>query len=142
MLDCPASGNCIRLRLHSMPSMHAEPPVLTSNYLSGTHLRCPCRLALGRDWSPPPGTSSQISSDLAFSRLLSAVTSTKNTQPLDTKLRVALTMVGAGDVAHSFVKSVAGKVTSNLRVQGRTAYVAWDDGEPVVIWARRVHAIK
>ncbi|GLI68394.1 hypothetical protein VaNZ11_012780 [Volvox africanus] len=83
------------------------------------------RLVLGADWSPA-GASSQIQQDLSLGALVAANKVMGRQTSVLTSL--VLQTMGAKNPSPGLVSSTISAITSALRVQGRTAYVAWGPG--------------
>jgi stage V sporulation protein SpoVS len=96
------------------------------------------RLALGADWAPK-GVSSDVTRDLSLSRLVTAATTPKNTT-LGCQARTGLVLmqvIKAGGESTSGLTVAEAKagvdklvkmILGNVRVSGRTAYLAWGPG--------------
>jgi hypothetical protein len=85
------------------------------------------RLVLGASWEPA-GVSAEVQKDLSMSRLVSAAVN----MSVGGQARVGLTLLVAGNSSSgsgSEVGKIVRRLLSNVRVGGRTAYVASADGE-------------
>lgn len=84
------------------------------------------RLALGADWTPTTA-SDAVKQDLSMSRLTKAVANLT----MGSQTRVALTLLqkpSTSSTDQQLVDGVISRLISNIRVGGRTAYVATDPG--------------
>lgn len=105
----------------------AQPPRVYEDYDTLSW----ARLVLGADWTPQ-GASAEVQKDLSMQRLLTAVNNASLGLSVGTQARTGLALLGAkeGDKAASAdVKKIAQRLLSNVRVGGRTAYVATGDGD-------------
>ncbi|KAF6261957.1 hypothetical protein COO60DRAFT_1458856 [Scenedesmus sp. NREL 46B-D3] len=83
------------------------------------------RLVLGATWEPA-GVAQSVQQDLSMSRLVVAAAN----MSVGAQARVGLTLLAAGNSSSSSeVGAIAGRLLSNARVGGRTAYIATGDGE-------------
>ncbi|WIA22673.1 hypothetical protein OEZ86_009641 [Tetradesmus obliquus] len=87
------------------------------------------RLVLGASWEPS-GVAAEVQKDLSMSRLVAAAVN----MSVGAQARVGLALLTAGNSSSSSSGSteagkIAGRLLSNVRVGGRTAYVATGDGE-------------
>ncbi|KAG2447335.1 hypothetical protein HYH02_007664 [Chlamydomonas schloesseri] len=82
------------------------------------------RLALGPTWEPPVGLESPISDDLSLGKLLNAASSKRTGRETRVLVSLFLQALGSAAPSSSLVASTVAEVTSALRTQGRTAYVA------------------
>ncbi|KAG2489968.1 hypothetical protein HYH03_011597 [Edaphochlamys debaryana] len=85
------------------------------------------RLVFGASWTPK-GATTNIASDLSLERLLDNVANATKAEGLGQETRVMLSLLllsmGASNPHPAFVTETVSQLTSSLRVQGRTAYVA------------------
>lgn len=82
-----------------------------------------CRLALGKDWMPPEGTSPQVIEDLSMDRL------NREFQDLNMESKALVSLIHlSNDEQQELVDEAISDFISNLRVGGRTAYVAACNG--------------
>jgi hypothetical protein len=83
------------------------------------------RLVLGATWEPAD-VSKEVKKDLSMSRLVAAAVN----MSVGGQARVGLTLLAAGNSSSSSeVGKIVSRLLSNVRVGGRTAYVATGDGE-------------
>jgi hypothetical protein len=85
------------------------------------------RLVLGASWEPA-GVSEEVQKDLSMGRLVAAAVN----MSVGAQARVGLMLLAAGNSSSSSsgeVRKIVSRLLSNVRVGGRTAYVATGDGE-------------
>jgi hypothetical protein len=85
------------------------------------------RLVLGPSWEPA-GVSAEVQKDLSMARLTAAAVN----MSVGGQARVGLALLAAGNGSSgssSEVGKIVSRLLSNVRVGGRTAYVATGDGE-------------
>ncbi|PNW72413.1 hypothetical protein CHLRE_16g677205v5 [Chlamydomonas reinhardtii] len=86
------------------------------------------RLAMGPDWNPPAWLESPINNDLSLATLLNAVSAKKAGRETRVLLSLYLQALGSAAPSSPLVANTVAEVTSALRTQGRTAYVATGPG--------------
>ncbi|KAG2434214.1 hypothetical protein HXX76_007940 [Chlamydomonas incerta] len=86
------------------------------------------RLAMGPSWNPPDWLESPIRNDLSLSTLLAAVSAKKAGRETRVLLSLYLQALGSAAPSSPLVANTVAEVTSALRTQGRTAYVASGPG--------------
>lgn len=104
----------------------AQPPRVYQDYDTLSW----ARLVLGADWTPE-AASADVQKDLSMQRLLAAVNNASLGLSVGVQARAGLTLLdqSAGKPAGADVTKIVQRLLSNVRVGGRTAYVATGDGE-------------
>eukprot|EP00878_Enallax_costatus_P010571 GHUV01011039.1.p1 GENE.GHUV01011039.1~~GHUV01011039.1.p1 ORF type:complete len:699 (+),score=193.37 GHUV01011039.1:412-2508(+) len=89
------------------------------------------RLVLGADWTPQ-GASAAVQKDLSMQSLLAAVNNASLGLSVGVQARAGLALLGQGAgkaAVTGDVSKIVQRLLSNVRVGGRTAYVATGDGD-------------